>query len=797
MPEQQLREEWRNILLELLLAIGHELDVEKQLQQFLPVFLRKLSCKAVAIFEADTVFYQEYNLVKQIPRNANMSEYTARISGYSLPEGQELGRDETGIVYAFELPNFGFLCLKHTDLSNTFRNEMRQLCLRLSYTLQACRQHQLLQRSQRELDQFFALSDNFMCIINPQGHFIKVNPAFMHKLGYSLDELYAIPFIDFIHPEDIPLTIEHFNGLYSEDVSISFKNRVLHRDGHFLDLAWDMGMQSSTSIIYATAIDITQQLEIERNLLRAKSVAEQTAKAKAAFLANMSHEIRTPLNGVLGILELVVVQGVEPKVKDQLETAIQSGRNLLAIVNDVLDFSKMSAGKLNLELINFSLLKLLHDVHASFVYLAQEKQLTLKSEISAVEHPWLIGDPHRLKQVLNNLIGNALKFTKQGHVEVRAATELIDGHIKLTLTVTDTGIGLNKVQQQHMFDAFSQADLSTTRRYGGTGLGLTICKEIAELMNGNIEVHSVLGFGSVFTITAFLMLGKEEQPQVAQKSQQHQSILQSKKILLVEDNETNRMIGVSMLQHLKCQVQTAEHGFAALEYLKKGLPGDFDAILMDCMMPELDGYDATAMIRVGHVGQHWQDIPVLALTANAMPEDRQKCLNAGMDDYLAKPFTIEQLESSLLALFDGQDGHLNHGNGHLNHDNGHLRNDKVEELTSIPKPIEEPIWQEELFLKNFRGMEGMSADLLQMFIQQLPITRESLLQALEVQDTKKICLLAHSLKSSSAQLGCPALNVAAKSLEFATKNQLLENWAEAAEHLLLVLEKTTQTIKQR
>jgi PAS domain S-box-containing protein len=791
MPEQQSQEEWRNILLELLLAIGHELDVEKQLQQFLPVFLRKLSCQAAAVFEGDTVFYQEYNLLKQLPRHANMAQFAALFSSSAQPDGQVLATDDTGSVYAFELPNFGYLCLKHTDLSNIFRNEMRQLCLRLSYTLQACRQHQLLKYSQRELDQFFALSDNFMCMINPQGHFTKVNSAFLHKLGYSLDELYAIPFIDFIHPEDLPLTVEYFNGLFADDVSISFKNRMLHKNGYYLDLAWDMGVQSSTSIVYATAIDITQQLEIERNLLRAKHVAEQTAQAKAVFLANMSHEIRTPLNGVLGILELVVLQGVENKVKIQLETAIQSGRSLLAIVNDVLDFSKMSAGKLQLEQVNFNMQQLLQGMLEGFAYLAQEKKLQLKLDTSELSHFWLIGDPHRLQQILNNLLGNALKFTKQGHVELRARSEIVAEAIQLTLTVTDTGIGLSKLQQQHMFEAFSQADLSTTRRYGGTGLGLTICKELAELMQGDIQVHSVLGFGSVFTVTAYLTLGKEELQKKSGGREADFISLHAKRILLVEDNETNRQIGVSMLQHLQCHVETAEHGLAAIERLQQALPGDFDAILMDCMMPELDGYDATAMIRIGRAGQHWQDIPVLALTANAMPEDRQKCLDAGMDDYLTKPFTLEQLEHSLSSLlFQVAPSPLIEPSAPLV--------GTAEDKTNVEQMVsDEPLWQQDVFLNNFKGMEDMTGELLSMFVQHLPVTVSALQQALDAQDIKKIGLLAHSLKSSAAQIGCTALSLAAKTLEMSTKNQPALTWRDDTTHVLVIAQRTLQSLLQK
>lgn len=800
MPDQRLREEWRNILLELLLAIGHELDVTKQLKAFLPAFIRKLSCQAVAVFEADMVFYREYHLIAQLPRDSKLAPCAALLPALGHEDGQVLLQDKVGSVYAFELPGFGYLCLKHADLSDIFRNEMRQLCLRLSYTLTACRQHQLLQRSKRELDQFFELSDNFMCMINAQGHFIKVNPAFSKKLGYTIDEIYTIPFVDFVHPQDQSLTIENFNGLFADDISISFKNRMLHKDGHYLDLAWDMGMQVSTSVVYATAIDITSQLEIERNLLKAKIAAEQTAQAKAAFLANMSHEIRTPLNGVLGTLELLSLQGVDDKIKNQLHVAMQNGRNLLVIVNDVLDFSKMSAGKLVLEQKNFNLTALLTEMMESFEYLAQEKKLQLKLDTTEVSHDWLVGDQYRLKQILNNLLGNAFKFTSQGYVELCAKSEVVADCVKLTLSVADTGIGLSKTQQQHMFDAFSQADVSTTRRYGGTGLGLTISKELVELMRGTIQVQSVLGFGSVFTITALLTAGREEQLNSLALAEVDACPWAAQRFLLVEDNETNRMIGVAMLKHLQCQVETAEHGLAALECLQQAAPGHFDAILMDCMMPELDGYGATQMIRLGKAGQHWQNIPILALTANAMPEDRQKCLNAGMDAYLTKPFSLEQLEQSLSALlFQLETPAAALAEPAPEPEPAPVNNSVNPAPVAIDPQalvISEPLWQKELFLEKFKGMEDCCGDMLDMFSEHLPATALDLQSAFDGMDYKKLCLLSHSLKGSSAQVGCSALNQAAKNLEMAIKNQQDDTVPDNLEYLLYVLKQTAQVLQR-
>jgi PAS domain S-box-containing protein len=789
MPQKQLMEQWRDILLELLLAIGHELDVDKQLKQFLPVFLRKLSCQAVAVFEADPVLYQEYNLVKQLPRPAQMQCYGALLGQPGLLDGQVIATDATGQVYAFELTGFGFLCLKHANLSDIFRYEMRQLCLRLSYTLRACRQHQQLQQSQQELDRFFELSDNFMCILTNKGYLAKFNPSFIHKLGYAPDEFYARTFITFVHPADQDFTQAHLVSLFSGRPSAAFTNRLMHKAGYYLDFAWDMSAEITTGLIYASAMDITQQVELQHNLLRAKEAAEQTAQVKAAFLANMSHEIRTPLNGVMGMLDLVLKQQVSESVRQQLGTAIQSGKNLLAIVNDVLDFSKINAGKLQLEQVNFDMTLLLQEVLGSFGYLAQQKNLLLLLDTSALQHDWCLGDPHRIRQIINNLLSNALKFTATGEVRCMVSSQSTEDGIRIVLNVVDTGVGLTASQQETIFQAFTQADASTTRRFGGTGLGLTICKELVELMRGDIQVKSELGKGAEFTVSLLLQPGNPELQEPLIALQHLEATLSGKRVLLVEDNPVNREIAISMLRQLDCHVDSAEHGAAALLLLKNAAELVYDVIVMDCLMPELDGFSATRLIRQGHAGPVWQHIPILALTANAMTEDRQRCLDAGMNDYLSKPYTLEQLQQRLFALFSAPVGAA-------------LVNSALPVNTQVAAPAAkddenhppQPLWQTDIFQKNFKGLEEIRSEVMNVFRQQLPQAATEIEQAWQQADEKCLTRLAHGLKSSAAQLGCMALSHAAKKLEDSTKSHDGQDVAALVSHLLQLIEQTHQVL---
>ncbi len=776
MPEQ-LQEQWRDILLELLLSIGHELSLDKQFKQFLPVLLRKLACKAVAVFEIDPIFYQDYVLVKELPRNSGLAQYTETLIQCAPVNGEEIAALDSGKVYAYPLTGYGVLLLKHNDLPSIFQYELRQLCEHFSYRLRACLQHQKLQQSQQELDRFFELSDNLMCIINAAGHFIKVNPAFLEKLNFTLDDFYTMPFTAFIHPDDLTSTEQALHQLFTEQ-SLTFKNRFRRSCGEYIDLAWDLACDAATGNIYATAMDISQQVAIEEKLLLAKEAAEQTAAAKAAFLANMSHEIRTPLNGVIGMLDIVVQQPLAAEIKQQIQTAMDSGKNLLAIVNDVLDFSKMSAGKLNLELIDFNLNQLMQEVLDAFRYLANQKQLDLIFESNATEASWLKGDPLRIKQVITNLVGNALKFTQQGGVTLKVVLQPKDDANLLCVQVQDTGIGLDTEQQTRLFQAFTQADISTTRHFGGTGLGLTICQELVSLMAGEIRVESEPGHGSTFEVRLSLPTGvpKQATQTVLFSAQRHN--LTHIKILLVEDNEVNRHITKAYLAQWGCHIVVAENGAEAIAQLKSAQNKEVDLILMDCLMPIMDGYEAAKRIRHGEAGVNWQQIPILALTANAMSEDRQRCLAAGMDDYLAKPFNQADLSAAIGRLLErAANATDNKAAVDKSTKTAVVKRARQKPEVPLKEATSEPaeVWDKEACYKHFAGMTDLAEELLVLFSEQLPLTLTQLEQAWLVKDYANLRLLSHSLKSSALQLGLIPLGVAAKQLELMLREEQFTN----------------------
>lgn len=774
-----LDEQWRNILLELLLAIGHELEVDEQLRQFLPVLLRKLACKAVAVFEIDSVLYQDYVLIKELPRNAGMRKYATQFANLGTQDANVVDDDVSGTVYAYALDGFGVLCIKHASLPAVFRHEMRQLCHQLSYALKSCRQHQKLHHSQRELDRFFELSHNLMCIIGPKGNFMKVNPAFCQTLRCSLDDAYTSSFLDFFHQDDREDGAKALTLLLQGTTSIRLTSRFKRKEQGYVDLAWDMAVDPATGHLYGTAMDVTQQKELQAKLQQAKQNAEQTAAAKAAFLANMSHEIRTPLNGVLGMLDLVMHQPLHAYIKSQLSTAIKSGNSLLSIVNDVLDFSKINSGQFSLEMIDFELTALVDEVITTFDYLANKKNLYLKVSGLPNRQTWLKGDPHRIKQVLVNLLGNALKFTSEGGVELRIDIEP-SIPCKVSFSIIDTGIGLSSAQQRDLFVAFSQADGSTTRKYGGTGLGLAISKELVEHMQGTIEVQSELGQGAAFNVSLPLALGAAP-ALIMQSAVASADEMLCIGVLLVEDNEINREIAASMLQSFGCRVKTASTGKEAITELQRLPHQDIAIVLMDCLMPEMDGYEATRRIRAGEAGDCWQQVPILALTANAMPEDRERCLDAGMNDYLTKPFQRNDLETCIKQQLQPRDD----CDAALPAPTASPLPEPMKSAGLLPASFDSsdelPVWNSVQFAQNFKDMPDLGEELLALFLQQLPATAQQLQDAQQNHNMAKLRLLAHSLKSSAAQLSFTALSGGAKQLEHVIVH-------EQAEQILISLE---------
>ena len=379
----------------------------------------------------------------------------------------------------------------------------------------------------------------------------------------------------------------------------------------------------------------------------AKEQAEAGNVAKAQFLANMSHEVRTPMNGVLGALDLLARSELSPEQRKLLDTATASSEALLTVLNEVLDFSKIEAGRLELVEEPFALRAVLRSVVDMLSPMAQRKGLALAVEFDPSLPARVKGDAGRIRQVLLNLIGNAVKFTDHGRVAVRARRTPGGGGARaaVVVEVEDTGIGIAPEALPRLFTPFFQADQSNRRRFGGTGLGLVISKRLTEAMGGKLKVESALGRGSTFRISLPLE-ALEDAPAAgpeARAAAEARPALGGK-ALLVEDNAVNRMLAVAMLNNLGIEVTEAENGQAALEHMERSR---FDLVLMDCQMPVMDGFEATREIRAREQAALASRTPIIAVTANAMSGDAERCLKAGMDAYLAKPYTLETLRGAL------------------------------------------------------------------------------------------------------------------------------------------------------
>ncbi len=449
-----------------------------------------------------------------------------------------------------------------------------------------------------------------------------------------------------IHPDHRPDVLRAFDAV-AEGEQRTIDYRFMHRDGSYRWMRDTIGLGSKLDgrarELVGCWVDITGLKDKE--LADEKAFrAEEANRLKSLFLANMSHEIRTPMNGVLGIAELLSNTDLDETQRKYVQLIRSAGQSLVHLINDILDFSKIEAGKLVLEEIAFDLRRLVNEVNELYSVTAHAKSLRLSASIAADVPDVVVGDPNRLRQVLSNLISNAIKFTDSGEVIVGVSSSpLSDERVPVTFEVEDTGIGVDPFQLDEMFKPFAQADDSHARRFGGTGLGLAIAHELVDMMGGKITVRSSIGEGSTFMFQVALDVAARN---AIEEVEEHAADAAptpkfDARILLAEDNPVNQEVARTHLMDMGCEVVLANNGFEAVQAWKQET---FDLILMDIQMPELDGMDATAMIRTAEQqADAGCSIPIVALTAHASKDHRDFCLAQGMVDFLPKPFESEEL----------------------------------------------------------------------------------------------------------------------------------------------------------
>jgi PAS domain S-box-containing protein len=493
--------------------------------------------------------------------------------------------------------------------------------------------------------------------INDKGLIVYASPSHKNLLGYSTNELVGRQLFDFIHPEDKALAKSYFERRLSGYEVNSSQLRLLRKSGDYI---WVESVgnliesdRKDQSLVYVSR-DISERKKIYNEIKEAKELAENANTSKSEFLANMSHEIRTPLNGIIGMTNLTLMTDLNEDQKENLMMVKSSADSLLKIINSILDFSKIEAGKIELEKIDFNVYKLCQRVFKSFEGRANDKDLLFNLNIDNKVPENLIGDPSRIVQILNNLIGNAIKFTKVGgvNISVEFLSEL-DGYNLVKFIVEDTGIGIDQGDSDKLFKSFSQVDGSITRKYGGTGLGLNISKALVNMMGGHIGFESEINKGSQFFFEIPL---KESVKESMSSKKNNEFIIEKSKsslrILLVEDDEINQILARRLLEKRNHKVVWMKNGLEAVNILRKE---KFDIVLMDIQMPVMGGIDATKKIRE-ELGLTM--LPIIALTAHAIEGDREKFIKAGMDDYISKPIQLNDFYK-VLSKYEKNKGSFN------------------------------------------------------------------------------------------------------------------------------------------
>lgn len=634
-------------------------------------------------------------------------------------------------------------------------NEKNEVKLVIGFGLNITERKQIedkLLLNEKRYRDLFNYSQALICTHDLEGNLLSVNPSICSAVGYSSEELIGRNLKEFV-PQD---KVSIFDNVYLKEVLDTGKAEgvfaIVCKNGDWLYLLFQNYMveeKNSAPYIIGFSQDITNRIKAERELIKAKEETERASKVKEVFLANISHEIRTPMNGILGIGGLLYKTNLNPKQEEYTKLILESADNLLHIVNDVLDFTKIESGKIELEHIPFILEEKISTTLKTFIFKIEEKGLELIFNNKVPAETVLLGDPFRLGQVLNNLISNALKFTESGRITVSVVQLNESSNLPVfEFKVSDTGIGISSENLANIFDEFVQASSETSRKYGGTGLGLTITKNLIEMQGGSIKAESVLNQGTCFTIRIPYQIG-DSSMLTNSKEEVVFTPLDKKRILVAEDVTINQIIVKQILEEWGHEVVLVANGQEAFDAHKKN---DFDLILMDIHMPEVDGYEATQLIR--HMGDTIKAaVPIVALTANAFKKETDRFADAGFNDYITKPFT----EAGLYECIKKQlqlNSHIDFTKK-LKKNAAAINSEKLYDLSAL-QGIDQ---DDTAFLK----------EIILVFIKNTNLDIINLLKAIEVKQTKEIFQLAHKMKSSIYSLGIKQAYKTIESIEFYAK----------------------------
>lgn len=585
-------------------------------------------------------------------------------------------------------------------------------------------------------------------------HIQYANQSFCEMSGYTLDEMMGLEAKNLFPTSSASPVLDKKNELRKQGISDAYELTVKNKKG---EIRWwlisgaprynDSGELMGSIGIH---LDITERKTLELELNEAREVAEQSVKAKEAFLANMSHEIRTPMNAIMGMGRQLEKTDLQQQQRFYLNTINTAANHLLVVINDILDISKIEAGKLELESVGFDANEVLNHVIRIMQPRAEEKGLELALNIDENIAPVLIGDPHRINQVLLNMISNAVKFTEKGGVTLscRLQKKLKEKQI-LEFSIRDTGIGISEEYLDHVFEKFTQEDRTTARKYGGTGLGMAITRELVELMQGQINIYSKKDIGTEILISIPLVIGTGADLPEAQKDFTDSISLNGKKILLAEDNEVNRLVATTVLNNYGVITTEVKNGAEAVKALQKD---DYDLILMDVQMPVMNGMEATEIIRK----KLKLTIPIIALTANTIKGDSEKCLAIGMNSFVSKPFEENELINAIATC-------LNLGTG------------KPDNLAGPVVQAEQdmPLFSLSKLEQISRGDQEFINRMIALFIEQTPQVIAEMNEAIGKNDMVTIKKVAHKIKPMIDSLDILQLTDVIRDLEIAPTESLV------------------------